>query len=109
MPIEAMFFLISIIGTFGFILYTYFNTRHKERMAIIDKGGDITYPSNSPNAFGSLKWGTILLCIGVGLSVGIAIDINQNHDGPFFTIPLIIIGAGLGQLLYYRLRMNQED
>ncbi len=104
-----MIFLLFGIASVGFVLYTYLNTRHQERMAIIEKGTDISYPSNSNNPYGALKWGTVLLCVGIGLSIGISIDISNGHDGPFFTIPLIIIGAGLGQLLYYRMRRRDED
>ena len=109
MPIEVLFFLIAVFGSFAFILHTYFNTRHKERMAIIEKGADINYPTSSGNPYGALKWGIVLVCLGIGLSIGIGIDISRGHDGPFFTIPLIIIGAGLGQLLYYRMRRDEES
>ena len=108
MPTEVTIFLIAAIGTIGFIFYTFFTTRHKERMAIIEKGADINYPGKESNGYGSLKWGLVLICLGLGLSIGIALDISRGHDGPFFTFPLLVIGAGLGQLLYYRMRKNDE-
>ncbi|MEE9371500.1 MAG: DUF6249 domain-containing protein [Saprospiraceae bacterium] len=108
MSIEAMIFLLTLVGTFGFVLYTFFITRHHERMAIIEKGADISYPSRSSSAHNALKWGVVLLFLGIGLSIGIFTDLKWKNDGPFFTIPLVIIGAGLGQLLYYRIRKNEE-
>ena len=86
----------------------YFSTKHKERMAIIDKGGEIKFPQQRVNKNAALKWGLILVFLGIALGIGIALDIENNNDGPFFTIPLILVGGGLGQLLYHRLNKDSE-
>jgi len=108
MPITVMIFLISVLLTVGFIFYQFYNTRNKERMAIIEKGGDIKYPESS-SKFSALKWGLVLLCLGLALSLGIYVDISRNHDGPFFTLPFVVIGAGLGMLLYYAIVNRMKE
>jgi len=109
MPTEVLFFLLASVFTVGFIFYMYFSTRHKERISIIDKGGDIRYPRQTSNRNSALKWGIVLLSLGVALGIGIALDINNDSDGPIFTFPLLLVGAGLGQLIYYRMRSDEDD
>ncbi len=110
MPTEVLVFLLGISFTIGFIFYMFFSSRHKERMAIIEKGGDIRYPRQQTSKNSSLKWGLILLCLGIALGIGIFFDVAGDHDGPFVTFPLVIAGAGLGMLLHYRMNGgNSED
>ena len=108
MPVPVTIFLISALFTIGFIFYLFFNTRNKERMAIIEKGGGIDYPESS-SKFSALKWGLVLLCLGLALALGIYSDLRSGNDGPFFTFPFVIIGAGSGLLLYYGIIRKMED
>jgi hypothetical protein len=109
MPTEVLLFLLGSVFTIGFIFYMYFSTRHKERMAVIDKGGDIRFPKSSSNSYSALKWGITLLCIGLALGIGIFLDVQNDNDGPMFTFPLLLVGGGLGQLLYYRMKPDNDD
>ena len=87
----------------------YFSTRHKERMAAIDKGGEIKYPILRSSRSSSLKWGLVLLFIGIALAIGISLDVHYDHDGPIVSFPLFLVGAGLGLLVYYRLKGDSEE
>ena len=109
MPTEVLFFLLGSVFTIGFIFYMFFSTRHKERMAVIDKGGDITYPGQSSNRSSALKWGIVLLCLGIALGVGIFTDVSMNNDGPMVTFPLTMVGAGIGLLTYHRLKKDEDE
>ena len=109
MPTEVLFFLLGSVFTIGFIFYMYFSTRHKERMAIIDKGGDIKYPSQSGNRSSALKWGIVLLFLGIALGVGIFTDVSMDNDGPMVSFPLVMAGAGLGLLTYHRMKKDEEE
>lgn len=109
MPTEVLLFLLGSVFTLGFIFYMYFTTRHRERMAIIDKGGNIQFHGTKGNRNSSLKWGLVLLSLGLALGIGIALDVTYDSDGPIFTFPLLLIGGGLGQLFYYRMKADQED
>ncbi len=102
-------FIIPIIfGFFAFILYTFLNSRHKERMALIDSGRDagLFKGGSDPQYMGALKWGLILVCLGVGAGLGSYFDINGNHDGPFVTIPMLFGSGGVGLLIYYTIAKN---
>ena len=109
MPTEVLVFLLGSVFTIGFIFYMYFTTRNKERMSVIDKGGDIRYPQSESSNNSALKWGIVLLSMGIALGLGIFLDFNLDHDGPFFTFPLLLIGGGIGQLVYYRTKPDSED
>lgn len=109
MPTQVLFFLLGSVFTIGFIFYMYFSTRHKERMSIIEKGGDIKYPQQRSNKHSALKWGIILLSLGISLAIGLTLDMKFGSDGPIFTFPTLLIGSGLGMLYFYKRKPNDDD
>lgn len=109
MPKEVMLFLLGTVFTIGFIFYMYFTTRNRERMAIIEKGGDISYPTSKDNKHSALKWGIIFLSLGISLAIGLTLDIWNDSDGPIYTMPTILTGVGLGMLTYYKKKAKDEE
>lgn len=109
MPGGVVFFLVSVTAIVAGVIFYYFKTRHEERMAIIEKGENIEYPKSRSSKLSALKWGIVFLSVGLSLMIGIYIDIWRNHDGPFFTLPLLIVGAGLGFLGYYNIIKHHVD
>ena len=91
-------------GVLGFMLLT----RHKERMSLIEKGlrpEEIKAmyergASRPPNPLTSLKWGIILLCIGIAIVIGMYLHATYNVEGGIFP-GLIALFGGLGLILYY--------
>jgi Na+/glutamate symporter len=100
--IPIIFFLVT-----GGIIGVYFLTRHKERMTMIDKGmnaEDIKslYQKQmvQVNPLSSLKWGMVLLCVGVAIIIGIWLRDNYVfNDG---IIPgMIATFGGIALVLFY--------
>jgi len=89
----------------------YFNTRHRERMALIESGRDAGIFNNLPKKAGtsSLKWGLVLTMIGLALGIGIFSDMTLRNDGPFITIPLVFAFAGIGLLIFYNLIKGEDN
>lgn len=107
-----IFIMISMFGFMAFVAYLYFNTRHKERMALIDSGKDagLFKTKQDPQYMSALKWGLMLLCLGIGAGLGAFLDISLNHDGPFFTLPLLLGSGGAGLIIYYTIaKAHAED
>jgi len=101
----SVFFLV------GFVAYMYFNTRHKERMALIESGRDagLFNTHSDPQYMGALKWGLLFVCLGIGAAVGINLDISHESDGPLFTFPLLLGSGGLGLIIYYFIAKSQRE
>jgi hypothetical protein len=100
--------LISVFGFAAFLVYMFFSTRHRERMALIESGSDAGIFSGLPKGLASLKWGLVLTMVGIGLAIGLYIDIGRDHDGPVATFPMVFIFAGLGFLAFYFLTKDKE-
>ena len=100
-----------VMALVAFITYLYFNTRHKERMALIETGKDagLFKDSQDPHFMGALKWGLLLVCLGVGAGIGIYIDVLYDNDGPLATFPLLFGSGGIGLLIYYTIVKNQRE
>ncbi len=94
---------LTAIFTFGFSYYLWITTRHKERMSLIETGqsANLFKKVDTTDTYSSLKWGLVLLSLGVGLAIGISSDIHYDSDGPVYTMPAIAISSGIGFIAYY--------
>lgn len=103
--------MISFFGFAAFLTYMYFNTRHRERMALIESGRDAGIFNKPPTKAGSssLKWGLVLTMIGLALGIGIFSDMTMHNEGPVITAPLVIIFAGVGLLIFYKIVKDQDN
>jgi ABC-type Fe3+-siderophore transport system permease subunit len=69
-------FVVGILVPIGFfimlfgILYVYFTTRNRERLAMIDKGADASLFQNPDRISNIFKWGMFMVGIGVGIIFG---------------------------------------
>ena len=77
------------------ILYVYWTTRMKVRMALIEKGADSSIFKNSPSKYSLLKWGIFLVALAVGVIAGYALSTVINEVAAFFTMIFFFGGAGL--------------
>ncbi len=98
-----LFFFLSILAIWGSIVLT----RHKERMSMIEKGlkaEDIKslYERQTlrVNPLSSLKWGIVLVCVGIAIVLGIWLRDNYMFNNGI--IPgLIAAFGGAGLVLFY--------
>ena len=115
--LENLIPIIAIIFTFGIpglIIFWAIYTKHRERMRLIEKGvtpedarkyfGKAVYRNRNLNS--SLKWGIILLFLGLGIFISnILSEVYFFSDG--ISAGLIILFIGLGFLLYYMIASKQ--
>ena len=90
---------LIVFGTLFAILYVYFTTRNKERLALIEKGADASLFKTGPskNTFGIVVLNIALLAIGIGVGVllGNLLDIAGMDDEIAMTSMIFVCG-GLG-------------
>ncbi len=94
---------IFLFGGIAVVLVVYFNNRHKERMAMIEKGVSAADLRGTPmrewlraNPLSSLKWGLLAAFVGVGLFVAEWMDrAFFMHESVYFATTLVFGGAGL--------------
>jgi hypothetical protein len=99
---------IAFFATVFGILYVFYVTRQKERLALIEKGADAslfnTGKNESSRAFWSrfsLKSGMFLMGIAVGIITGAILDrADILNPGADYTSMIFFFG-GLSLVLYY--------
>ena len=104
-------FFLSIVAVWGGIVLT----RHKERMTIIDKGlnpADLKAlyerSSRAANPLSSLKWGILLICVGLAVLIGIWLrDQFFLNDGVIPGLMAVLGGAGL--VFFYFIASRKKE
>ena len=98
----------EIIGMTGFFLtmivliVSYFRTRHIERMELIKNGKNATiFDANKSDSNGALKFGLLLLSIGLGLLIGLFYDQMFGTEPAGVFVCILILG-GLSLIYYHR-------
>jgi hypothetical protein len=104
--------LIAFIAFFAMvfgIMYLYYTTRNRERMALIEKGADAslfnTGKEGQKSSFGwsrfTLKIGMLFMGVGVGIIAGAILEnLNLMPDGPGY-VSMIFLFGGLSLVLFY--------
>jgi hypothetical protein len=98
---------IFLFGGTAWVLVVYFNNRHKERMAMIEKGVSPTEFKGTPvkewfrtNPLSSLKWGLLTMFVGLGLMVAIWLrNAYYVHDSIFLSC--MLIAGGFALIIFY--------
>ena len=104
---EEVFIPIFLFASTAAVLIVYYNNRHKERMAMIEKGVDPLQFKGVPmrewfrlNPLSSLKWG--LLSIFVGLGALFAMWVHRTYDVPDgIYISSMLVTGGIALIIYY--------
>ncbi len=98
---------MTFFALIGLIFYYYTTTRHKERMAMLEKGFSAEqirsiahrmFTGQSP--IGSLKWGIIILTVGLAIIVGNFLHTVYQVDESIIA-GLIFLFGGLGLVIFY--------
>lgn len=108
---------ISLFVAIAAVLWKFFDTRHKIRMMIVERGlidenlkylfGSVT---SRPNRYATLKWGLVALFIGLALLVVIPLQQfawAHRHEGELIT-GIIFLAGGMAFLLYYFIVAKRE-
>jgi hypothetical protein len=106
---ETLVAFIALFATVFGIMYVYFSTRNKERLALIEKGADASlFNTGNEGKKWSVSWARFTLKVGmlfVGIALGIitgAIMSNANmlSEGANY-LSMIFLFGGLSLILYY--------
>jgi hypothetical protein len=92
---EGIFVPIGFFLAIFAILYVYWTTRTKERLALIEKGADASIFKTEPSKYALLKWGIFLIGLSVGVITGFALANVINEVVAFFTMIFFFGGVGL--------------
>jgi hypothetical protein len=104
----AIVFIALFAAVFG-IMYLYYTTRHKERLALIEKGADASFfNTGKERSRLNFSWGKFTLKIGMlfmGIALGIIIaailaQANVLDEGALYP-SLIFFFGGLSLVLFY--------
>jgi hypothetical protein len=109
--------MLAIILIFGapptlIVLIYYFSRRakHKERMALIEKGVDASiYLKEEPLFHKVLMWGMLIGGVGLGLFFGYALSIYTPMQQEVIMPILALLFGGLGLIGYYVYRKKAES
>lgn len=112
---------LTIFGGAAVVLWKFFEGRHKERMAMIEKGVTPTdFKSATPlrlwkgNVLSNLKWGLLFVFAGIGLLVGQQLEYYFGFHEDSAVFGSILITGGLALIIFYiiaakKLKEKKED
>jgi len=116
---EPVMVVLIIFGSTGLIVWKWIETRHKEKIAMIEKGvspKDFKGVSVSElfkfSPLSSLKWGLLALFVGVGLMLATWLDRAWYLSDGVYPASMLTLG-GLGLVVFYviasrKMRKDQE-
>ena len=102
--------IIAVLSTFttaGFATYMFFSTRHRERMALIENGADAKIFNQSLSPLPNLKWGMVLVAIGLAIFVGGILEERAGLEDGVGFFGMVFLFGGLALLLFYGIVRNQ--
>jgi hypothetical protein len=112
---------IFLFGGTAAVLWKYFEGRHNERMAMIEKGvNPANFKSATPFRFwqgsvlSNLKWGLLFAFAGIGLLVGQQLEYYFGFHEKSAIFGSMLIAGGLALIIFYliaakKLKENKED
>jgi flagellar biosynthesis protein FliQ len=105
---EALIGFIAFFATVFGIMYVYYTSRNKERMALIEKGADASLFNTGKDGKSSFSWSKFTLKLGM-LAMGIAVGIivaalmasaNIMDEDALYPAMIFFFG-GLSLILFY--------
>ena len=96
---EGIFVPLSFFLALFAILYVYWTTRTKERLALVEKGLDAGIFKGECSQYALLKWGIFLIALAVGVLGGFAFSQVINEVVAFFTT--ILLAGGVSLIIAY--------
>ncbi len=108
---EGILIVFIVFSCLFGVVYVYFTTRNKERLALIEKGADAKlFNSGKKHGFGQVVLNLGLLAIGIGIGVLVGAMLNQGgmEEGVAFTASIFIFG-GLGLLSGFFINRKLEN
>ncbi|MCI0707081.1 MAG: hypothetical protein L0Y80_06340 [Ignavibacteriae bacterium] len=114
---EPVIVMLIIFGSTGLILWKWIESRHRERMTMIEKGvkpaefkGTPLRDWFRPNPLSSLKWGMLAAFVGIGIMVATYLERNLYWNDSVYPASMLIFG-GLALIVFYVIaskKMNKD-
>ena len=100
-------FAASIFG----IIYLYLTSRHRERLAMIERGIPAEAMENkSKTRANTLKIAMVFIGFGIGILVGYLVNaIFCEVDTPVFYFAFMFLFGGFALLLNYKIEKNRKN
>ncbi len=92
---EGIFVPLAFFLALFAILYVYWTTRTKERLALIEKGVDASVFKTECNKYALVKWGIFLIFVALGVITAYMLSQLINEVTAYFTMILFFGGVGL--------------
>jgi uncharacterized protein DUF6249 len=107
---EILIPISLFLSVFG-ILYVFFTTRNKERLAMIEKGADpAIFKSQYSFRRASVRLGMFLIGVALGILMGNILESYTALAEEVSYFSMIFLFAGLSLVLYYILmEKNKKD
>ena len=103
MDIEGILAIIGVFGGGFGVMYLFFTTRHRERMALIEKGLSADLFTKADKTQSALKWGMVVIGIGLGLFAGYILEKYLGMPEPLPYFAMIGLFGGGALVAYYQM------
>ena len=100
---------LSLFASIVLILYIFYTTRNKERLALIEKGADASLFKTSSKPFPSLKIGMFFVGVGIGILVGNIIAVSTSLEEPVAYFSMILLFGGASLIAYYLIEKKKTE
>ncbi|HRH71255.1 MAG TPA: hypothetical protein PLB89_17255 [Flavobacteriales bacterium] len=101
MEMESTLVPIALFAAIFGIIYISVTAKHRQRMAMIDKGLSPADLAERSDPFRSLKSGMVAMGVGVGLLIGYIIQYTTHNDDPMPYFILVTICGGAALIGHY--------
>lgn len=100
--VEILVPLSAFAMVFG-IAYLWITARHRERMAMIERGLDASIFGQRPDGkFKFLKWGFLCVGVGAGVVAGSILHGLFDMDEAAAIFSMVFLCGGMGMLYFYK-------
>ena len=108
---EGLFVPIAMFLMIFAILYVYYTTRSRERLALVEKGVDASIFKIDPvrKRLDLVKWGIFMIALAIGVVTGFALSTVINEVVAFFTMILLCGGLGLVVAYFVIKKLAKEE
>lgn len=101
----------AFLGIFG-IIYVFLMTRHRERIALIEKGADASiFTDKNQSVYPTLKFGMLFVGIALGILTGNWLDKSYDFSKGVAYLAMVFLFGGISLILNFLIErhLNKAD